>query len=74
MSDRNFPAIIKRVEMERDQLRAQLRTAMSRLEDIQVVVDAQAQDDALWFRTQNIQEAYQQQELRALHRVIEGKP
>lgn len=45
------------------------------LDDIQRVVDKQAEDEALWSvpldRLQPISEAYLQQELRGLHAVIE---
>lgn len=52
---------------------ARLRTA---LEEIQSVVDEQAEDEGLWSipmdRPQYIAEAHLQQELRKLHHVIEA--
>ena len=36
------------------------------------LVQRQAEDDGLWFLTDNIEVAYLQQELRRLHAVIEG--
>lgn len=36
------------------------------------IVAAQAGDDALWCEAGSIVEAYAQQELRALHRAVEG--
>jgi len=48
----------------------------ARLKSIQDKVNEQAEDEALWSvpaeGTQRIAEAYLQQELRALHKVIEG--
>jgi hypothetical protein len=38
---------------------------------LQRLVDEQAADEALWFITENISEAYLQQELRRLHAAIE---
>ena len=35
--------------------------------------DKQAKDEGLWFVAQTAPEAYLQQELRALHRLIEGE-
>ena len=35
------------------------------------VVDEQAEDEGLWFNAQTMPEAYLQQELRRLHRIIE---
>lgn len=37
------------------------------------LVQEQAEDDALWCLTDNIELAYLQQELRRLHAVIEGE-
>ena len=36
------------------------------------LVDAQAEDDGLWFEAQTAPEAYLQQELRRLHAVVES--
>ena len=41
------------------------------IENIVAVVDKQAEDDGLWFIAKTAPEAYLQQELRRLHRVIE---
>lgn len=46
--------------------------ALARLASIQALVDEQAEDDALWFDTAAITEAYFQQELRRLHAAIEA--
>jgi hypothetical protein len=39
---------------------------------IKTAVDAQAEDTSLWFMSERITEAYLQQSLRWLHRVIES--
>jgi len=44
-----------------------------RLDVIQGIVSAQALDEGLWFKAQTAPEGYLQQELRALHEVVEGK-
>lgn len=41
------------------------------LADMQAMVDAQAEDDGLWFQAATAPEAYLQQELRKLHAIIE---
>ena len=46
-------------------------TAEERLEMIQKAVDTQAEDEALWFENISAPEAYLQQALRDLHKVIE---
>ena len=43
----------------------------SHLERIQSVVDEQAEDEGLWFMANTAPEAYLQQELRNLHKIIE---
>lgn len=43
------------------------------LEKIQAFVDKQAEDECLWFDAETAPEAYLQQELRKLHRLIEGE-
>ena len=43
-------------------------------DELQKLVDEQAEDEMLWFVTQNITEAYLQQELRRLHAAIENRP
>ena len=45
---------------------------MSTPEQIQRLVDMQAEDGGLFFLSQSIIEAYLQQELRRLHTVIEA--
>lgn len=40
-------------------------------EQVRRVVDAQAEDEGLWFIAETAAEAYLQQELRALHDAIE---
>lgn len=47
--------------------------SQTKLEKIQAVVDEQAKDQALWFIAETITEAYLQQELRRLHKVIEDE-
>lgn len=49
---------------------AVFREAVS-LSDIQAMVDAQAEDEGLWFQAMTAPEAYLQQELRKLHAIIE---
>lgn len=39
---------------------------------VQALVDEQAEDEGLWFEAETAAEAYLQQELRCLHRVIEA--
>jgi hypothetical protein len=46
--------------------------AEATLERLQRLVDEQAEDAGLWFVAQTAPEAYLQQELRRLHREIEG--
>ena len=56
---------LKRLEKENKKLKR-------RLAAIQKVVNEQAEDEGpMWFETDYITEAYLQQELRRLHRVIE---
>jgi hypothetical protein len=43
-----------------------------RLTEIRAIVDAQAEDEGLWFRARTAPEAYLQQELRRLHEAIEA--
>ncbi len=40
-------------------------------EQVQALVDKQAEDDGLWFQAEHASEAYLQQELRKLHAAIE---
>ena len=42
-----------------------------KLGKIRDVVEAQAEDESLWFEAQTAPEGYLQQELRRLHKVIE---
>lgn len=41
------------------------------LKELQAIVDAQAEDEGLWFSARTASEAYLQQELRKLHAAIE---
>lgn len=52
-------------------LRAELAEAREHLALIRGVVDAQAEDDGLWFRAQTAPEAYLQAALRKLHAAVE---
>jgi hypothetical protein len=45
---------------------------MSSWDEVKKTVDAQAGDEGLWFVAGTASEAYLQQELRALHAVIES--
>jgi len=56
--------------------REEYKTAQHRLDlwhKAYDLVQKQAEDDALWFLTDNIEIAYLQQELKRLHAVIEGE-
>lgn len=44
------------------------------LAELRALVNEQAEDEALWFITENIAEAYLQQELRRLHAAVEALP
>jgi len=55
-------------------LRAEVERLTARLSAIRTVVDAQAEDDGLWFIAATAPEAYLQQELRRLHAVVEDAP
>ncbi len=48
-----------------------IRQLERRIAEARAVVEAQAEDYGLWFRATTAPEAYLQQELRRLHRVIE---
>lgn len=48
-----------------------LRYTARKLEALTEIVDAQANDDGLWFFAETASEAYLQQELRRLHAEIE---
>ncbi len=43
------------------------------LKSVDKLVNAQAEDYGLWFNAQTATEAYLQQALRELHKVIEGE-
>lgn len=43
-----------------------------RWEDVVALVDAQAEDEGLWFVAMSAPEAYLQQELRRLHAAVEA--
>lgn len=49
------------------------KTYKHRLHNALELVKKQAEDDGLWFQAQTAPEAYLQQELRRLHKVIEGQ-
>ena len=42
-------------------------------DELQALVEEQAEDEGLWFRVNTAPEAYLQQELRKLHAVIEAR-
>lgn len=69
------PYQIAAVAEEALSLAASLRVAVEALRPLRKIVDAQAEDEALWaiypFGEQPIVEAYLQQELRALHAAVE---
>lgn len=44
----------------------------SALKEIRALVDAQAEDEGLWFVAETAPEAYLQHELRRLHSLIEA--
>ena len=46
----------------------------AKLAGIKALVDAQAEDDGLWFLADHAAEGYLQQELRKLHALIEEEP
>lgn len=48
-----------------------MSAAENYLSIIRAVVDAQAEDEALWFEAKTVPEAYLQAELRQLHACIE---
>lgn len=54
-------------------LEAENLRLLQRLSDIMAVVDAQAEDDGLWFYAETAPEAYLQQQLRRLHAAVEAK-
>ena len=54
--------------MTADEARA---AAIEAVERVRLVVDAQAEDDGLWFIARTAPEGYLQQELRKLHAVVE---
>ncbi len=57
---------------ERARLRERCEVLEACLRNIREVVDAQAEDDGLWFEAQTAPEGYLQQELRRLHAAVEG--
>lgn len=50
----------------------ELRLILTALRELAEVVDAQAEDEGLWFFAHTAPEAYQQQELRRLHAAVEA--
>ena len=65
----------KEKESDRDQVR-RYWPLITKLNAVLVAaetkINSQAEDDGLWFDTESAPEAYLQQELRALHEVIES--
>lgn len=61
----------KRVAERKKQDAENTAKAVTRLADIQRLVDCQAKDEGLWFVAETAPEAYLQQELRRLHALIE---
>jgi hypothetical protein len=55
------------------QFRAPTKADRDTLARVRRLVAEQAEDEGLWFIAEHAPEAYLQQELRRLHRVIEGK-
>ena len=53
---------------------ASLRARPQEPDELQKLVDEQAEDEGLWCEAANIVEAYLQQELRRLHAAIENRP
>lgn len=49
-----------------------LTDGMSHLMDLDKAVNAQAEDEGLWFIAQYASEAYLQQELRKVHQLVEA--
>ena len=49
-----------------------VRNWANRYKAAKALVDKQAEDEGLWFIAETAAEAYLQQELRRLHRAIEG--
>lgn len=47
--------------------------AVKRIEAARAVIEEQTEDEGLWFVAKTAPEAYLQQELRRLHRAIEGQ-
>jgi len=54
-------------------LRAEREEAMAEVERAKSLVSKQADDPGLWFEAQTAPEAYLQQELRRLHKAVEGE-
>ncbi len=61
VSSRYFQAVLDALTLARQQV-----------QQLQAVVNKQAEDDGLWFIATRASEAYLQQELRALHRAVES--
>lgn len=65
---------IKNLALENfSSLLACVRERNSRIKEIQKLVDAQANDEGLWFYAESPSEAYLQKALRDLHTAIETK-
>jgi len=49
------------------------KTRLDRYHKAWDLVQKQAEDEGLWFISESITESYLQQELRRLHKIIEGE-
>ncbi len=66
------PRVMGSPEMElRWKAAAEITRLADKLGKIRDLVDEQAEDEGLWFDAQSAAEAYVQEELRKLHKVIE---
>jgi len=50
----------------------EIKSLRAQLKSIQETVDIQAKDYGLWFEAETVPETYLQEQLRCLHRIIEG--
>ena len=62
---------IKALEKECAELRAEVASLSEGLGKVRKLVDAQAEDEGLWFMAKYATEAYLQSELRKLHDAVE---
>lgn len=54
-------------------IRTELAWRRAFIQKLKTIVKHQAEDEDLWFKAQTAPEVYLQQELRRLHRAIEGE-